>query len=222
MKKILLLLILGFFVTVPAFAATVNPPYQPESVWVPDKYKRVHSAKLKWKEPTTEDANFYKVILRTGGKKAAKVGRWNNLSQTHRNVGGLKANMLYKFRVKACKTQNNCSSWTDWVYFRTVPPQVDRVWVKSASYICAFIKLDRVVRDRAANTYYQINLYNSKDNYIDHVQTAYLGKYRKEGYPICDLEPETKYYLRAKAMNTNGDKGKLSPRKRFYTEARDY
>ena len=224
MKKVLFIcLIFGLMSFVlPAMAATENPPYQPESVWVPEKYKRVHSAKLKWKEPTTKNAKFYKVILRTGGKKAEKVGRWNNLSQLQRNVGGLKANMLYKFRVKACKTQNNCSSWTDWVYFRTVPPQVDSVWLKSVSYICARVKLDRVVRDRKANTGYQINLYDKNLNFLKYVQTAYLRSYRKKGYPICGLDAETKYYIKAKAFNSNGDKGKLSPRKRFYTEAFEY
>lgn len=224
MKKALfigLLLFVGAF-CFPTLAATENPPYQPESFWVPDKHKRVHSVKLKWKEPTTENAKFYKLVVRNGDKKAEKIGRWNNLSQLGRTISGLKANKLYKARIAACKTQNLCSAYTDWLYFRTKPPQVDRVWTKSASYICARVKLDRVVRDRAANTGYYIKLTDKNDNYIKTVSTAYLGQYRKKGYPICSLEEETKYYLRARAKNSNGDTGKWSPRKRFYTEARDY
>jgi len=223
MKKFIFIFIFAglFGFCLPALADD-NPPYQPESVWVPEKYKRVHSAKLRWKEPTTKNANFYKVILRTGGKKAAKVGRWNNVTNLQRNVGGLKGNKLYKFRVRACKTEKNCSAPTKWVFFRTVPPQVDRVWVRSVSYICARIKLDRVPRDRKANTGYQINLYDKNMNFIKYVQTAYLRKYRKKGYPICGLEEETKYYVKARAQNSNGDKGKLSPRKRFYTEKFEY
>lgn len=172
------------------------------------KNRTVRTASLRW----SGDNDYYKVQVRT--KKGAKVKTYTNVSNTKKQFKKKlsKSNQGYKFRVKACDSDDNCSSYTNYKSFRTLPAKPKRLRIKN---ITANSALVRIKKPRGTISKYSIKVKKGKTV----VKSLVIKKKMERTWKnkmVTGLNSSTKYTVRVKAIYNSKNKSAWK-KKRFTT-----
>jgi hypothetical protein len=104
----------------PEMAPPVPVPLGPGTAYSQDPEYANCPWVLEWKPSVSVYKVLHDVVLeRRSGEVWEEVNRWNNLIGSEQYVESCSEATSYRWRVRACYYQGNCSAWSAWLYHST-------------------------------------------------------------------------------------------------------